>query len=74
MRSSSLVAIWDHNVRLHVDIQLKDGRLVAQAADTSDLDFDEWEPIDDVVSKFIRLAQTIPSSSMSGRRLTTMER
>ena len=64
MRSSSLVAIWDNDVRLPLDIQLEDGRLMAQAQDTSDLDFEEWEPIDVVVSKFIRLAQI---SQRSGR-------
>ena len=54
VRSSSLVAIWDNDVRLPFDIHLKDGRLMAQTHDTSDLV--EWEPIDVVVSKFIRLA------------------
>ena len=64
MRSSSMVAIWDNDVKLPHDIQLNDGRLMAQAQDTSDLDFEGWEPIDVVVSKFIRLAQL---SRRSGR-------
>ena len=52
-----LVAVWNNDVRLPLDIKLDDGRLVAQAQDTDDLDFEEWEPIGDVVSKFTRLAQ-----------------
>ena len=54
MRSSSFVAIWDNDHRLPLDIELENGRLVAQAKDTSD--FDAWEPIDVVVDELVHHA------------------
>ena len=56
VRSSSLVAIWDNDVRLPLDVQLESGRVVAQAQDVSERDFDEWEAIGVVMSEFVRVA------------------
>ena len=56
VRSSSLVAIWDNDVRLPLDIQIENGRLVAHAQDAPDRDFDDWDPIDIAMSEFVRAA------------------
>ena len=61
VRSSSLVAVWDNDVRLPFDIRLKDGQLVAQSEDIPEYDSGEWKPIDFVVSEFVR-------SAVRGRR------
>ena len=54
LRSSSLVAIWDDDIRLPLSIKLEAGQLEVQAEDTSD--YELREPIDVVVSEFVRSA------------------
>ena len=53
-----LVAIWNNEVRLPLDVYVHNGRLVAHPEDGSDRDLDEWDLIDDVVSEFARTAAT----------------
>ena len=58
VRDGDLVAIWNNEVRLPLEIGMLDGRLVAHPEDGPDSDFDEWDLIDDVVSEFARTAAT----------------
>ena len=57
-RDGDLVAIWNNEFRLPLDVGLWEGRLVAHPEDAPDRDLDEWDLIDDVVSEFARTAAT----------------
>ena len=58
VRDGDVVAIWNNEVRLPLDVYMCNGRLVAHPEDGSDRDIDEWDLIDDVVSEFARTAAT----------------
>ena len=58
VRDGDVVAIWNNEVRLPLDVYLCNGRLVAHPEDGSDRDLDEWDLIEDVVSEFARTAAT----------------
>ena len=55
-REGNVVAIWNNEVRLPLDVALVDGRLVALPEDDPFMPSDEWDLIDDVVSEFARTA------------------
>ena len=58
-RSANLVAIWNHEVRLPLDVDLVDGRLVARPDDADWVpDTDLWDPIEAVISDFVRSCTT----------------
>ena len=54
VRSLSIVAIWDNDVRLPLYIRLEAGQFEIQAEDTSDDDV--WERIGVVIFEFLRAA------------------
>ena len=53
---SILVAIWNNEVRLPLDVELDNGRLLANRQDDPGRDFDDWDPIDVFISEFLRTA------------------
>ena len=58
-RSANLVAIWNHKVRLPIGVALVNGRLLARPEDDLwDPDTEFWDPIEVVISEFLRRCTT----------------